>query len=82
MFTPARIVEQRNPGRRASDESLSWPGYGNRVNEPVKDDLVKRSCHSPLKTTGSLFEDPLNGPRIVVAETKVMIQGGEAMCLA
>jgi len=36
MFTPARIVEQRNPGRRASDESLSWPGYGNREMHQVE----------------------------------------------
>jgi len=35
-----------------------------------------------LESMGGLLENPLDDPGIVVTETKVMIQGGEAMSLA
>ncbi len=39
---------------------------------------VKRSCRSPLGNPGSSLEDLFDNSRMVVTETEVVIQGGEA----
>ena len=43
--------------------------------------LHKAAAHT-LESVASLLQNPLDDPRIVVAETQVMIQGREAMGLA
>jgi hypothetical protein len=83
MFTPARIVLERIP--RVPDENnkfITISRLSANWREPARPAWLSEAATYPLKATASLPEDPLNGSRIVVAKTKVMIQGGEAMRLA
>jgi hypothetical protein len=59
------------------------PPAGHRKN-PIAPRRSQRLCEAAthsLKSMGSLLEEPLNSSAIVVTETQVVIQGGEAMFL-
>ena len=43
---------------------------------------LSEAAGHPLETMDSLLQDPLDDSRIVVTETKVVIQGREAVGLA
>jgi hypothetical protein len=51
------------------------------LNAQLSCKLSKAAAH-PLESMRGLLENPVDNSRIVVTETQVMIQGGEAMRLA
>ena len=81
---PKRALQKRTPGRRTSDKLLTTRQLSPASTCPKARDLGKVSTRlseaatDSLETLSSLLEHPLNNPRVVVAETEVVIQGRKA----
>lgn len=82
MFTPKGVVVHESQDAETNgNQKISRKRGENTITHEKPTKLNKAAAHS-LESMGSLFENPLNDPSIVVAETEVMIQGREAVGLA
>jgi len=87
-FTPKRAVQKRISGRRTSiipalRANFRQPNLSQtcETSGKVSTRLSGAATHA-LETRCSLLEHPLNAPRVLVAETQLVIQGRKAMGLA